>query len=119
MNDADDDFDVSQLRWWKCIVTDTNGKIQTYIVEINTNNIYADFIKIRKKLKKKKLQFIEAKPITIEEKIASERILQFKAYRKKQLQGLTGRTYSLFYHLSAVLFVVLLILLILLLVYLH
>lgn len=119
MNDADD-FDVSQLRWWRCVSIEPNsGQIHTFIVEIKTDNIYAEFNKIRQDLQSKNLRFVEAKPISAEEQLASAKLSQFKKTRRERQQGLTGRRYSPFSHWPAVVSAVLLILLILLLAYLH
>ena len=117
--DEADDFDVSQLRWWRCVAADANNKIQTFTVEIDPDRVYAEFNKIRQDLRSKDLQFIEAKPITVEEKLAAAKLTRFKERRKEQLRGLTGRHYSPTSHWQAALFVVLSILLILLLVCRH
>lgn len=118
MNDVND-FDVSQLRWWRYIAVDSNDKIQTFVVKIETNNIYMEFGKIRQSLESKGLRFIEAKPITQEEVLAAEKVARFKLRRQKQLRELTGRRYSPLSHWPAVLYAALLFLLILLLVRLH
>jgi len=119
MNDMDD-FDVSQLRWWRCTAIEPNsGQIQTFIIEIKTNNIYAEFNKVRQDLKNKNLRFVEAKPITAEEKLAAEKVARLKTKRKELSRGLTGKHYSSLSHWPVVLFVMLSILLILWLVHRH
>jgi len=118
MNDTDD-FDVSQLRWWRCIAVDTDDKIQTFTVEIDPDHVYAEFFKIRENLQNKGWRFVEAKPMLQEEILAAAKLSQFKARKREQLRGLTGRHYSPFSHWRAVLFVVLSTALALLLVYRH
>lgn len=113
MDGMNDNFDVSQLRWWRCIAVDPNDKIQIFITEIGSDNVYVEFNKIRRALRSKGLRFVEAKPISNEEMLAAKKIQQFKRYKKERLQGLTGRHYSPISHLPFVLFFAILFLLIL------
>ena len=113
------DFDVSQLRWWRCVAVDTEDKIQTFTAEIDPGSVYAEFNKIRRNLQQKGWRFVEAKPIPEEELLAAAKLSRFKACKREQLRGLTGRHYSPFSHWRAALFVVLLTSLILWLVYRH
>jgi len=118
MNDTDD-FDVSQLRWWRCVATDTDNKIQTFTAEIDPDRIYAEFNKIRRDLQQKGWCFIEAKPIPEEELLAAAKLSRFKTRKREQLRGLTGRCYSPLSHWPAALFAVLFVVLILWLAYHH
>jgi hypothetical protein len=118
MNDSDN-FDVSQLRWWRCVAVDTEDKIQTFTAEIDSDHVYAEFFKIREGLQQKGWRFIEAKPIPEEEILATAKLLQFKARKRERNRGLIGRRYSPLSHWPIALFVVLLILLILWLVCRH
>lgn len=119
MNDVNDNFDVSQLRWWRCVAVDPNNKIQVFIVEIGSDNVYIEFNKIRRNLQSNGLRFVEAKPISNEEVLAAEKIRQFKQHKRERLQGLTGRRYSPISHWPSVLFFATLFLLILWLVCRH
>ena len=113
------DYDVSQLRWWRCVAADTEDKIQTFTAEIDPDRVYAEFNKIRRDLQQKGWRFIEAKPIPEEELLAAAKLSRFKARKREQLRGLTGRHYSPISHWRAALFVVLFVLLVLWLVYHH
>jgi hypothetical protein len=117
-NDVND-FDVSQLKWWRCVAVDANDKIQVSIIKIETDNIYREFNKIRQGLKSKGMRFVEARPITKEEVLAAEKVAHLKSLKKRRLQGLTGQRYSFSFHWPIALFVVLSTLLTLLLAYLH
>ena len=109
-----DDFDVSQLRWWRCVAVEPNtNQIQTFIVEIQTDDVYSEFNKIRQELKRRNLQFVEAKPITAEEKLAADKLARLKALRRERRRGLRGKHYSPVSPLRVALFVLLLILLVL------
>ncbi|MCK9558646.1 MAG: hypothetical protein M0R50_11505, partial [Candidatus Cloacimonetes bacterium] len=108
-----DDYDVSQLRWWRCIAIDQSDKIRVLTVEVDPNNIYRDFSKIRKDLIAKGLKFVEAKPITKEERLAADKLAKLKERRLERLRGLTGRRYSSLSHWLIALSVALPILLIL------
>jgi len=105
-----DNFDVSQLRWWRCVAVDHSDKIQTFVVKIGPDNVYIEFNKIRHNLHSKGLRFVEAKPITEEEVLAAEKLMHLKAQRRERLRGLTGRAYSPASRWKVALFVVLLIL---------
>lgn len=118
MEDAND-FDVSQLRWWRCVAVDSNNKIQTFIIEVNPGNVYGDFNKIRRDLRSKNLRFVEAKPISTEEILAAKKLSRLKKRKQEYAQGLRGKRYSPLSRWQVVLFVALLFLLILWLAYLH
>ena len=112
MNDMDD-FDVSQLRWWRCVAVDSDDKIQTFVAEINPDHAYAEFNKIRCDLRGKGWRFVEAKPIVAEEQLAAMKLAQFRLRRREFLRGLTGRRYSPLSHWRVALFALLSILLVL------
>ena len=119
MDDLNNDYDVSQLRWWRCTAVDANSQIHTSTVEIDPDRVYQEFRTIRQELRDKGLQFVEAKPISAEELLAAKKLQQFKTRKRVYARGLTGRHYSPFSHWSSVLAVVLWILLALWLAYRH
>jgi hypothetical protein len=113
------DFDTSELRWWRCITVGPNGEIRTFVVSIDPDNVYKEFVKLRNDLIGRGLKFVEAKPISADEWKVMSKLLQFKRRKQAYLRGLTGRYYTPVSRRSIAVSAVLLFLLVLLLVYLH
>ena len=110
------DFDTSQLRWWRCVAVDSEGKIRSFAISISTEDIYKEFSKVRRDLTNKNWRFIEARPVTADEQRVLVKLSRFRRHRQEQLCGLIGQHYSPLYHWPTVIFVGLLFLLSLLLV---